>query len=78
MFEAPSVSHAEEFKQRFFNSGLNEQAFEDIYAIAESYDKLRQLCRLASNQDNSKEREMAEYFEQVLIRAVKNQEVKQE
>jgi len=43
MFEAPSAQQVEDFKYRFLNSGMNEQGFEDVCRVAESYDKLRNL-----------------------------------
>jgi len=41
MFETPSAQQAEDFKHRFLKAGLSELSFEEMFKIAETYDRLR-------------------------------------
>lgn len=80
MFETPSSQQAEDLKAKLVKSGLfSENSFEEISKIAETYDKLRQARRMMINNmemssqlSHNDDREMADYFQSVLSKAIEN------
>lgn len=65
MFDTPSCQLIEEHRNSLLGEGFSEQLVEDLYKIADSYDKLRQIN--INQADRQEDRDLANFFEQKFI-----------